>query len=359
MRSKWWVKCLRRKVAILGATGAVGQRFIELLEGHPWFEIEVLAASERSAGKKYREACNWTLDSEMPPEIGEMTVALSDIKSVEKAGNIDFVFSSLPGEIAGPVEEEFAVKYPVVSKTKAHRLEEDVPLLIPEVNPDHLALIPIQKRKRKWKGFISTDPNCSTIQLAITLKPLMAFGLKKVLVSTMQALSGAGYPGVASLDIIDNVIPFISGEEEKLEAETLKILGTFNDSKVQKANITLSATCNRVNVKDGHMECVFVELEKKPSAREVEKAFEEFRGEPQRLKLPSAPERPIIVRKEVNRPQPRYDRDAGKGMSIVVGRVREDPILTIKYLCLGHNTIRGAAGAGILSAELMAAKKYI
>lgn len=353
------MRYLRRKVAILGATGAVGQRFVQLLEGHPWFEIEVLAASERSAGKKYREACNWTLESEIPPEIGEMTVVLTDIKSVEKAGNIDFVFSALPGGIAGPVEEEFAIKYPVVSKARSHRLDDDVPLIIPEVNPDHLALIPIQKSRRKWEGFISTDPNCSTIQLAITLKPLMAFGLKKVLVSTMQAVSGAGYPGVASLDIIDNVVPFISGEEEKLESETMKILGTFNGAKVQKAKITLSATCNRVHVKDGHMESVFVELEDKPNAEEVEKSFEEFRGEPQRLKLPSAPEKPIIVRKEVNRPQPRLDRDAGKGMSVVVGRVRSDPIMTVKYLCLGHNTIRGAAGAGILSAELMAVKGYI
>jgi len=353
------VRRLRRKVAILGATGAVGQRFVELLQGHPWFQIEVLAASERSAGKRYREACNWVLDSEMPPEIGEMTVVLSDVKSVEKTGKVDFIFSALPGEIAGPAEEEFAAKYPVVSKAKAHRLEEDVPLLIPEVNPEHLALIPIQKKKRRWEGFISTDPNCSTIQLVITLKPLMAFGLKKVMVSTMQALSGAGYPGVASLDIIDNVVPFISGEEEKLESETLKILGRFSGAKVQNANITLSATCNRVHVKDGHLEAVFVELEDKPSPEEVMKSFKEFRGEPQKLKLPTAPEKPIIVRKEINRPQPRYDRDAGKGMSITVGRVRSDPILTVKYLCLGHNTIRGAAGAGILSAELMVAKKYI
>ncbi len=350
---------LRRKVAILAATGAVGQRFVQLLEGHPWFEIEVLAASERSAGKKYREACNWTLESEMPTEIGEMTVVNTNVQSMEKVGNVDFVFSALPGDIAGPVEEEFAVKYPVLSKASAHRLEEDVPLLIPEVNPDHLALIPIQRRKRNWGGFVSTDPNCSTIQLAISLKPLVAFGLKKVVVSTMQALSGAGYPGVASLDIVDNVVPYIPKEEEKLELETKKILGTFDGTRVQNAGIALSASCNRVNVKDGHLETVFVELEDKPSIEEVEKAFEEFRGEPQRLKLPSAPEKPIVVRKETNRPQPRYDRDAGRGMSIVVGRIRSDPVMTVKYLCLGHNTIRGAAGAGILSAELMAAKGYL
>lgn len=353
------MKYLKRKVALLGATGMVGQRFVERLQGHPWFEIAVLAASERSAGKKYREACDWIMDSVMPPEIGEMTVALSDVKAVEKAGDIDFVFSALPADIAKSAEEQFAAKYPVISKASSHRMESDVPLLIPEVNPEHLALIPIQKKNRGWEGFISTDPNCSTIQLVISLKPLMKFGLKKVVVSTMQALSGAGYPGVASLDIIDNVVPFIKNEEEKLESETMKLLGTLKGNKVQDANITLSASCNRVDVKDGHLEAVFVELEDKPSVEEVVKAFENFRGEPQKLKLPTAPEKPIIVRKEPNRPQPRYDRDAGKGMSIVVGRVRSDPILTAKYLCLGHNTIRGAAGAGILSAELLAQKGYL
>lgn len=346
-------------MAILGATGAVGQRFLQLLQGHPWFEIEVLAASERSAGKKYREACNWILESEMPSDVGEMTVVDTDVESVEKAGNVDIVFSSLPANVAGPVEEEFAKKYPVFSKASAHRLKEDVPLIIPEVNPDHLALIPIQKKRRGWNGFISTDPNCSTIQLAITLKPLMAFGMKRVAVSTMQALSGAGYPGVASLDIIDNVIPYIQNEEEKMELETLKILGNFDGVKVYPANIRISASCNRVDVKDGHLECVFVELETNPSIEEVKEAFESFKGEPQELKLPSAPENPIIVRDEPNRPQPRFDRDAGGGMSVVVGRVRHDPVLTIKYICLSHNTIRGAAGAALLSAELATKKGYI
>jgi aspartate-semialdehyde dehydrogenase len=350
---------MKRKVAILGATGAVGQRFIQLLQNHPWFEIEVLAASEKSAGKKYGEVCNWILECDMSREIAEMHVVNSDVKSVEKAGNIDFVFSALPSDVAGPVEEGFAKTYPVFSKASAHRLEDDVPLLIPEVNPEHLELVKIQKERRGWDGFISTDPNCSTIQLAITLKPLMQFGLKKVVVSTMQALSGAGYLGVPSLNIIDNVLPYISGEEEKIEMETLKILGELEGDKIQPANIKVSASCNRVNVKDGHLECVFVELDKKPSIEEVKKAFKNFKGEPQRLKLPSAPENPIIVREEKGRPQPRLDRDEGKGMSIVVGRIREDPVLTIKYLCLGHNTIRGAAGAGILSAELAAKKGYI
>jgi len=347
---------LRREAAILAATGAVGQRFIQLLEGHPWFDISVLAASERSAGKKYREACNWKLESEMPKEIGEMSVVNTDLKSIEEAGNVDFIFSALPGDLAGPVEEKFAVEYPVLSKAAAHRHDEDVPLLIPEINPEQLDLIPIQKKNRGWNGFISTDPNCSTIQLAMTLKPLMALGLRKVAVTTMQALSGAGYPGVASLDIIDNVVPYISKEEEKMESESKKILGTFDGSQVKPADIVLSASCNRVNVKDGHLESVFVKLESNPSVEEVKEAFRSFIGEPQRLKLPSAPEKPIIVREEADRPQPRYDRDEGRGMSVVVGRVRKDPIMTVKYLCLGHNTIRGAAGAGILSAELMAAK---
>jgi aspartate-semialdehyde dehydrogenase len=346
----------KRKVAILGATGAVGQRFIQLLQGHPWFKVEVLAASERSAGKKYKDACNWTMESNLPKEVAEMTVADANVESMEKAGNVDLVFSSLPGDLAGPVEAEFAASYPVFSKASAHRMEKDVPLLIPEVNPEHVALVPIQKKARGWKGFITTDPNCSTIQMAISLAPLVQFGIKQVMVTTMQALSGAGYPGVASLDIIDNVVPFISKEEDKMESEALKILGTFNGRQVEEANFVISASCNRVHVKDGHLESVFVKLEKNPSMAEVEEAFRNFKGEPQKLKLPSAPANPIVVRKEQNRPQPRFDRDAGKGMSVTVGRIRKDPIMTLKYMCLGHNTIRGGAGAGILSAELMVAK---
>jgi aspartate-semialdehyde dehydrogenase len=345
-----------RNVAILGATGAVGQRFIQLLQGHPWFKIEVLAASERSAGKKYKDACNWLLESNMPRAIAEMDVVNCNVESVEKAGNVDFVFSALPGGLAGPVESEFAALYPVFSKASAHRMDADVPLIIPEVNPDHAALIPIQRKLRGWKGFISTDPNCSTIQLAITLKPLMKFGLSQVMVSTMQALSGAGYPGVPSLDIIDNVVPFISGEEDKMESEPQKILGAFDGNRICPADFVLSSSCHRVNVMDGHLEAVFVKLDSEPTVEEIEAAFSQFKAEPQNLKLPSAPEHPIVVREEPNRPQPRYDRDEGKGMSVVVGRIRKDPIMTIKYLCLGHNTIRGAAGAGILSAELMVKK---
>ena len=346
----------KRKVAILGATGAIGQRYIQLLLGHPWFKIEVLAASERSAGKKYGRACNWVMESNLSKEIADMTVADATVDAVEKAGNIDIVFSSLPGDLAGPVEEEFASSYPVFSKASAHRMEKDVPLLIPEVNPEHLAIIPLQKKNRSWKGFICTDPNCSTIQMAITLKPLMQFGLQQVMVNTMQALSGAGYPGVPSLDIIDNVVPFISKEEEKMESESNKILGMFNGQTVQNASFIVSASCNRVHVKDGHLESVFVKLEKKPSVEEAINAFRSFAGEPQKLKLPSAPENPIIVKEEPNRPMPRFDRDAGRGMSVSVGRIRKDPLMTLKYMCLGHNTIRGGAGAGVLSAELAVAK---
>jgi aspartate-semialdehyde dehydrogenase len=349
---------MKRKVAILGATGAVGQRFIQLLQGHPWFQIEVLAASERSAGKKFKDACNWVMESNLPKEIAEMPVANADVESVEKAGDVDLVFSSLPGDLAGPVEAEFAAIYPVFSKASAHRLENDIPLIIPEINPEHADLIKIQRKARGWKGFITTDPNCSTIQLAITLKPLMQFGLRNVIVTTMQALSGAGYPGVPSLDIIDNVVPYISGEEEKMEAEALKILGTFNGKVVQNAAFNLSASCNRVHVKDGHLESVFIKLEEDPSIEEIESAFAKFKGEPQKLKLPSAPKNPIVVRQEKNRPQPRFDRDTGCGMSVVVGRIRKDPIMTFKYICLGHNTVRGGAGAGVLSAELLVAKGF-
>jgi aspartate-semialdehyde dehydrogenase len=352
------VMCLNRKVAVLGATGAVGQRFIQLLQGHPWFKVEVIAASERSSGKKYKDACNWVMESELPKEIAEMNVVDSDVESVEKAGDVDLIFSSLPGELAGPVEAEFAALYPVFSKASAHRMEKDVPLLIPEVNPEHAGLVPIQQKNRGWKGFISTDPNCSTIQLVISLKPLMVFGLKQVMVSTMQALSGAGYPGVPSLDIIDNVVPFISKEEEKMESEAMKLLGSFNGKTVQNADVQLSASCNRVDVKDGHLESVFVKLDEAPSIDDIVDAFSRFEGEPQKLKLPSAPKRPIVVRTESNRPQPRFDRDTGKGMSVTVGRVRQDSIMTVKYMCLGHNTIRGGAGAGILSAEFMVAKGF-
>jgi len=346
----------KRKVAILGATGAVGQRYIQLLQDHPWFEISVLAASEKSAGKKYKDAATWLMESELPKEIAEMPVANIDVKSCEETGDFDLVFTSLPGDLAGPTENAFGAKYPVFSKASAHRMDKDVPLIIPEINPSHIDLIKVQQKNRGWKGFITTDPNCSTIGLALTLAPLMQYGIKQVMVTTMQALSGAGYPGVASLDIIDNVVPFISGEEDKMETEANKILGHFDGASIRFADFKTTASCNRVNVKDGHLESVFVKLDKEPSLEEVEAAFTSFKGEPQKLKLPSAPEQPIIVRHEKNRPQPRFDRDAGRGQSVVVGRLRKDPIMTLKYMCLSHNTVRGSAGGGILSAELYVAK---
>ncbi|MDR0373015.1 MAG: aspartate-semialdehyde dehydrogenase [Nitrososphaerota archaeon] len=346
----------KRRVAILGATGAVGQRYIQLLQGHPWFEISVLAASERSAGKKFKDATTWLMETDMPKEIGEMPVANIDVKSAEQTGDFDLVFTSLPSDSAGPTENEFGARYPVFSKASAHRMDKDVPLIIPEINPDHIELVKVQQKKRNWKGFITTDPNCSTIGMTLTLKPLMQFGIQQVMVTTMQALSGAGYPGVSSLDIIDNVIPYISGEEEKMETEALKILGSFNGVTIDYAEFQLSASCNRVNVKDGHLESVFIKLDKEPSLEEVETALTKFKGEPQKLKLPSAPTQPIIIRHEKNRPQPRYDRDAGQGQSVVVGRLRKDPLMTLKYMCLSHNTIRGAAGGGILSAELYVVK---
>jgi aspartate-semialdehyde dehydrogenase len=262
----------KRKVAILAATGAVGQRFIQLLQGHPWFEVSVLAASDRSAGKKYGQAVNWLMETELPTAIADMPVVNSDVASVEAAGDVDLVFSALPGDLAGPVEAQFGALYPVFSKASAHRMDKDVPLMIPEVNPDHAELVKHQQKLRGWKGFIATDPNCSTIQMALSLKPLMQFGLEQVMVTTMQALSGAGYPGVASLDILDNVVPFISGEEEKMESESLKILGNCNGKFVETADFKISASCNRVNVKDGHLESIFIKTREDPTLEELEEA---------------------------------------------------------------------------------------
>lgn len=348
---------MKYEVAILGATGAVGQRYIDLLEGHPWFEVGALAASERSAGGRFSEVCNWKLGSDIPEDVKNLEVVSTSLNDVEKTADVDIVFSALPGDVAGPVECEFAEELPVISKASAHRMDPDVPLIIPEVNPEHLKLIDIQKDDRERTGFISTDPNCSTIQLVMTLKPLMRFGLSGVVVTTLQALSGAGYPGVASLDIVDNVVPYIPGEEDKLESEPLKILGEFHDDSIEYFDLEVSASCNRVDVKDGHLETVWVDLEENISKEGVLESFRDFKG--QISDLPSAPSDPILVRDEENRPQPRLDRDASDGMSVTVGRVRSDPIHSLKYLCLGHNTIRGAAGSGILHAELLAERGYL
>lgn len=343
----------RIPVAILGATGNVGQRFIQLLENHPWFRVSELVASERSAGKKYEDATVWRLGDDMPEGVRGLTVQSydSDLQS-------PLAFSSLPSEVAADIEARLAAQgTAVVSNTATHRMDEDVPLMLPELNPEHLDVIKTQQANRGWKGFITTNSNCSTMHLALTLKPLQdAFGLKKVLVTTLQAVSGAGYPGVPSLDMIDNIVPYIGGEEEKMESEAMKMLGNFSNGTFQDADFVLSAHCNRVPVRDGHTECASVELGSNPSVDEVIEAFESFRGLPQELELPSAPKRPIVVRREDNRPQPALDRDTERGMASVVGRVRPCPILGLKYVVLGHNTVRGAAGAGVLNAELLKAQ---
>lgn len=345
------------RVGILGATGVVGQRFIQLLENHPQFEVSALAASDRSQGKTFADACTWRLPGEMPAAVKNIVV-----QTPAPPLDCDFVFSSLPGEIAKDAEENFArAGYPVISNSSSHRMAADVPLLIPEVNHEHLALIETQRKTRGYdRGFIVTNPNCSAIVIVLALAPLHAnFGVTSCAVTTMQALSGAGYPGVASLDATDNVIPFIGGEEEKIEAETLKLLGRFRDGVIDTADMTVSAQCNRVNVSDGHMASIRVKLSRPSSVDEIRAALASFTSVPQELKLHSAPRKPIIVRDENDRPQPRLDRDAGSGMSITVGRITPDNVLDYRFVALGHNTIRGAAGAAILNAELLVAKRYL
>ncbi len=346
------------KTAVLGATGSVGQIFIRLLSGHPWFEVSVVAASERSAGLKYSEAAKWRLSTPIPEKVYDLEVVDIEPKAVRKIEDVDVVFSALPSEVAGKVEESFAeAGYVVVSNASSHRMDPDVPLMNPEVNCDHVCLIDEQRRRRKWSGAIITNPNCSATVLTLSLKPIYdEFGIKRMIVSTMQAISGAGYPGVASLDIVDNVIPFIRNEEEKMQTETLKVFG----SPSKPAQFKISASCHRVPTLDGHMEAVFVEPKREAEPESVMAAMEKFVGEPQKLELPTAPARPVVVRREEDRPQTRLDRMEGGGMSVVVGRVRKDPALIgVKYVVLGHNTIRGAAGCGVLNAEYLKAKKYL
>ena len=349
---------MKIRVGILGATGAVGQRFVQLLDGHPWFEVVALAASARSAGLPYGQACHWLLDTPMPAWAREMPVLEA---TPEAPFNCSLLFASLPGDLAGPVEERFAAAgYIVCSNASAHRLDADVPLIIPEVNGDHLALIETQRQGRKWPGFIVTSANCSSTHLALALKPLHeAFSLTQVHVVTLQAISGAGYPGVASLDILGNVVPYIGGEEEKMERETLKLLGQFQDGQVRKAEITVSAQCNRVAVRDGHTECVSVRFRKRVALEDIRRAWREFRGEPQALGLPSAPAHPVLLCDEVDRPQPKYDLNAERGMATTVGRLRPCPLFDYKFVLLGHNTIRGAAGGSILNGELLVAKGWL
>jgi aspartate-semialdehyde dehydrogenase len=345
------------RVGILGATGLVGQRFIQLLENHPQFEITALAASDRSETRPFAEVCSWKLAAPMPEKVRSI-----EVQPCRPPLDCDLIFSSLPSSIAGEIEEDFARSgYPIISNSSNHRMALDVPLLVPEINSDHVKLIDAQRTRHGWKkAFIVTNPNCTTVALVMALAPVdRAFGLDAVMVTTMQALSGAGYPGVASLDIIDNVIPYIDGEEKKVESEPQKILGSFSGSSITAADFRVSAQCHRVNVSDGHTEAVAVKLRRKATVVEIIEAMEKFRGEPQELKLYSAPARPVVVMREQNRPQPRLDRDQQQGMATVVGRVREDSILDFKFTLLGHNTIRGAAGAAILNAELLIAKGYL
>jgi len=343
---------MRYSVGVLGATGMVGQKFIQMLADHPWFKLTSLAASERRVGKRYGEEVEWIVSQDVPQIARDIEMVPLDPKYFDA----DIVFSALPSDIALEVEAKFAeAGFVVASNASAYRMAEDVPLVIPEVNPEHLGLIDIQKRKRNWDGFIVTNPNCTTIILVLSLKPLMDLGLKSVRVASMQALSGAGYPGVPSLAITDNLIPFIKGEEDKVENEPLKLLGKFNGERIELANIKISASCHRVPVIDGHTEAVWVEFEHSVSVEEAKAAFESLKP----LDLPTSPEKVIIVREEPDRPQPRLDRDAGKGMSITVGRIRKDGNNGLKYIVLGHNTVRGAAGASILNAELMVKEKII
>lgn len=352
----------RREVraALLGATGAVGQRYINMLPRHPYLHLDVLMGGE-SAGKKYGQAVHWLFPDAMDSSMAEKVVRQA---KPESAKGCDIVFSALPSEVAAEVESKFArAGFTVVSEASAHRMDSDVPLMIPEINSEHLGLLEAQKKKRGWKGAIAATPNCTGTGLSMVLKPLIdEFGARKAIVTTMQALSGAGFPGVPSLSIQENVIPYIKNEEEKVAAEAKKILGTYANGAIKPSPLMMGISCNRVAVIDGHMETLYAEFAGKITPEAAERSLERFKGEPQRLKLPTAPEQPIIVRKENDRPQPRLDRMAGSvpGMSVVVGRVRngiDDESLQLTLL--SHNTIRGAAGTAILTAELMEREGYL
>jgi aspartate-semialdehyde dehydrogenase len=339
----------RIEVGILGATGMVGQHFVKFLQGHPWFDLRWLGASDRSAGKKYRDAMTWHLAGTTPETVANLTVEDS------KPGRAPrLLFSAMDASVATEIEQAFAqAGHIVVSNSKNHRMDRDVPLLVPEINPDHLKLVPGQQRTRGWKGQIVTNPNCSTVSLTMGLAPLKPFGITRVIATTLQAISGAGYPGVASMDIVGNVIPFIGGEEEKMQQETQKIMGEFRGDHIEPLAARVSAHCNRVAVVDGHTVTVSVELSAKPSMAELHAAYDAYTSVPQQRKLPSAPPRPVIYMHEGNRPQPRKDAERERGMAAFVGRLRPCPALDYKFVVLAHNTIRGAAGAAVLNAELM------
>jgi aspartate-semialdehyde dehydrogenase len=335
-------------VGVLGATGAVGQRFVEILADHPWFNLTTLAASDRSAGKPYEKVVNWRLDTPFPEKIARLNVRPTTPKG---AKDVDLVFSALPAEIATDVESEFAnAGIAVCSNASSHRMEPDIPLVVPEVNPDHLGLIDVQRDKGR-DGFIVTNPNCSTIVMVMALAPLRSFRFTDVRVATMQAISGAGFAGVAAMAIYDNVIPYIGKEEEKMETESLKIMGTFKGKKVENAPFSVSASCHRVPVIDGHTMALWVDI--KEPVEELKKAFLTYK--PPIKGLPTQPEKSVLLMEEPDRPQPRLDRMRGRGMTVSVGRLREG----IRFVAMGHNTIRGAAGASVLNAELITKKKYL
>jgi aspartate-semialdehyde dehydrogenase len=335
-------------VGVLGATGAVGQRFVQLLAGHPYFELSVLTASERSAGKKYREAVNWRLEVPFPNDYGDIIVSDTTIESLKK---VDLVFSALPAELAGNVEMQCAkAGLGVCSNASTYRMEPNIPLVVPEINADHLAMIDLQ-RDSGSDGFIVTNPNCSTIMLTCSLAPIRRFSFTDIKVATMQAISGAGFEGIPGMAIFDNIIPHIGGEEEKIERETLKIMGKFDGSQVHNAPFSVSASCNRVPVIDGHSMSVWVDI--KDPIEKVEQAFKTWRST--LPALPTLPEKSVEYLDQADRPQPRLDRMKGKGMTVSVGRLRSG----VRYQAMGHNTIRGAAGASILNAELIYDRDYL
>jgi aspartate-semialdehyde dehydrogenase len=338
-------------VAVLGATGSVGQRFVSLLDNHPWFKVVALTASDRSVGQPYGKACRWVLSEAMPNWAREMTIVPAEPGAIDSR----IVFSALPADLARELEPQFAkAGFNVCSNASSYRRDEDVPLLLPEVNADHIALVRQQRKNRGWSGAILTNPNCTSTGLTVALKALQdAFGLQKVFVVSLQALSGAGYPGVASLDIADNVIPFIGGEEEKVEWEPRKMLGKLVNNTIRLADTNFSAHTNRVSVIDGHTVCASVELTSAATPEQAIQALSSYQAPPEARALPSSPQPVILLRDENDRPQPRLDRLTGKGMTTVVGRVRRDPLFHIKFVVLSHNTIRGAAGGSIYNAELL------
>lgn len=344
----------KRRVAVLGATGAVGQAFIRLLADHPWFAISGVAASGRSAGKPYAEAARWVGDDPIPSRIADMTVSACDPDAVEA----DIVFSALDAATAAEAEPAFArAGRTVLSNARNYRMEPDVPLVIAEVNPDHLDILEAQREKREWTGAIVTNGNCGAIPAAMVLAPLhQQFGVRRVFMATMQAVSGAGYPGVPSLDILGNVIPYIADEEPKIEVEVNKMLGFVSRGTIRPAPFALTAHANRVPVEHGHTVCLSVEFEQAAGADAVREALRGWTGAEVARGLPSSPARPLVLREEPDRPQPRRDRGEGNGMSVVVGRVRPDPVFHVKLVAMAHNIIRGAAGAAVLNAELMSVR---